>query len=330
MPYCGDYAPAKTVVFNFNTAAFSDGSPITLAGTPAISVYKNSTTESTAGVTLTVDYDSRTGMHHVVIDTSADGTFYAAANDFDVIITAGTVGGTSVVGRKVGSFSLHNRSTSPNAVIPTAPTAGTVGEAWLITDSLAVRRNTAQGGGAATITLDAGAASSANSYVGDLVVTLTGTGAGQARTGVAYNTGTKVLTVDRAWDTNPDNTSTFLIIKVPKADNYLWKSTQIPAPSITGRPIVDVQNWGGSVNGVFLSTNSLLPLVSMASISKITNGAESGDLTVANGVEITIGTFLGNGTAALVVDATGRVNITKINDHTVTGSGTLIDPWQGS
>lgn len=108
--YSGDYTPAKTVVFNFNTASFADGSPITLAGTPALSVYKNSTTESTSGVTLTVDYDSRTGMHHVAIDTSSDGTFYAAGNDFDVIITTGTVGGTSVVGRKVGSFSLSNRS----------------------------------------------------------------------------------------------------------------------------------------------------------------------------------------------------------------------------
>lgn len=109
--YVGDYAPASLVTVKFNTAAFSDGSPITLGGTPAISVYKaGSTTESTAGVTLTVDYDARTGLHNVAIDTSADGTFYAAGNDFDVVITTGTVGGTSVVGRVVGSFSLNNRS----------------------------------------------------------------------------------------------------------------------------------------------------------------------------------------------------------------------------
>src|SRR5690348_11366612 len=110
MSYQGDFAPASSVVFNFNTAAFADGSPVTLGGTPALSVYKNSTTESTAGITLTVDYDSRTGMHHVVVDTSADGTFYAAGNDFSVVITTGTVGSTSVVGRVVGSFSLNNRS----------------------------------------------------------------------------------------------------------------------------------------------------------------------------------------------------------------------------
>jgi len=105
----GDFTPGKTIVFDFNTHK-ADGTPITLAGTPAISVYKNSTTESTAGVTLTVDYDSRTGMHHVVIDTSLDGTFYAAGNDFRAVITAGTVDSISVVGTVVGAFSLSNRS----------------------------------------------------------------------------------------------------------------------------------------------------------------------------------------------------------------------------
>lgn len=105
----GDFTPGKTVICRFNTHQ-ANGTPITLAGTPAVSVYKNSTTESTAGVTLTVDYDSRTGLHHVAVDTSVDGTFYAGGNDFDLIITAGTVDSISVVGTKVGSFSLSNRS----------------------------------------------------------------------------------------------------------------------------------------------------------------------------------------------------------------------------
>jgi hypothetical protein len=105
----GDFTAGKTVIVRFNTHK-ADGTPITLAGTPAISVYKNSTTESTAGVTLTVDYDSRTGLHHVAIDTSTDGTFYAAGSDFDVVIGAGTVDSISVVGTVVGSFSLANRA----------------------------------------------------------------------------------------------------------------------------------------------------------------------------------------------------------------------------
>jgi hypothetical protein len=108
--YLGDYQLAQTIVFDFNTASFADGSPITLAGTPTLACYKNSTTESTSGITLTVDYDGLTGFHHVAINTATDLVFYAALNNFSVVITAGTVGGTSVVGRVVGSFSLNNRS----------------------------------------------------------------------------------------------------------------------------------------------------------------------------------------------------------------------------
>lgn len=108
MSYLGDFATASTVVVRFNTED-ATGAPVTLGGTPAVSVYKNSTTQSTAGVTLTVDYDSTTGLQHVAIDTSADGTFYAAGNTFDVVITTGTVNGISAVGSVVGSFSLAQR-----------------------------------------------------------------------------------------------------------------------------------------------------------------------------------------------------------------------------
>jgi hypothetical protein len=101
----GDRAVGSTLSFDFPTHK-ADGTPITLSGSPVISVYKNSTTESTSGVTLTVDYDSRTGMNHVVIDTSANGTFYATGNDFSVVITTGTVDSISQVGVPVAHFSI--------------------------------------------------------------------------------------------------------------------------------------------------------------------------------------------------------------------------------
>lgn len=107
MSYLGDFSTGSTVELKFNTHK-SDGTPITLAGTPAVSVYKDSTTETTTGVTLTVDYDSRTGLHRVSIDTS--DAFYAAGKDYDVVITAGTVDSISVVGSIVGRFSIQNRS----------------------------------------------------------------------------------------------------------------------------------------------------------------------------------------------------------------------------
>ena len=87
----------------------TDGAPTTLSGTPVISVYKNSSlVQSAVGITLTVDFDSITGLNNVLIDLSADA-FYDIANDYQVVITTGTVGGTSVVGYVVGQFSIENR-----------------------------------------------------------------------------------------------------------------------------------------------------------------------------------------------------------------------------
>jgi hypothetical protein len=104
----GDFDPGAVVYFKFTTQRPSTGAPFTLAGTPALSVYKdNSTTQSTTGVTLTADFDSVTGLNHVAIDTSADGTFYVAGSFFDVVITTGTVDSVSAVGFVVGRFTLR-------------------------------------------------------------------------------------------------------------------------------------------------------------------------------------------------------------------------------
>jgi hypothetical protein len=111
----GDFAVGATVD-GYVTTRFG-GVPTTLAGTPAVSVYKdNGTTESTAGVTLTTDFDGRTGLNQVRIDTSADATFYASGSSFAIVLTAGTVGGQSVVGCVIEEFSLLGRSLTPTNV----------------------------------------------------------------------------------------------------------------------------------------------------------------------------------------------------------------------
>lgn len=117
----GDRAVGATIDFKFNTASPTDGSPITLAGTPTVAVYKdNSTTESTSGVTLTVDFDSRTGLHNVRITTASDGTFYAAASNFQVVLTAGTVGGVSQAGAVLADFTLGLRAAAITTASPIA------------------------------------------------------------------------------------------------------------------------------------------------------------------------------------------------------------------
>jgi len=109
MQYLGDYAEDyATLNFKFSTHK-ADGTPIALAGTPAVSVYKgNGTTQSTAGITLSVDFDGVTGLNNVLIDLSADA-FYAPGNDYSVVITTGTVNSVSVVGTVLAHFSIENR-----------------------------------------------------------------------------------------------------------------------------------------------------------------------------------------------------------------------------
>lgn len=102
--YTEDFADLN---FKFNTRTLA-GVPITLAS-GTISVYKSDgTTESTTGVTLTPDFDGITGLHNVKIDLSAD-SFYAVSEDYQVVITVGTVDSVSVVGVVVAEFSIENR-----------------------------------------------------------------------------------------------------------------------------------------------------------------------------------------------------------------------------
>jgi hypothetical protein len=108
MKALGDFDASAVIYGKFTTFRPSTGAAFTLAGTPALSVYKdNSVTQSTTGVTLTADFDSVTGLNHFAIDTSADGTFYSAGSFFDIVITTGTVDSVSVVGSVVASFTIR-------------------------------------------------------------------------------------------------------------------------------------------------------------------------------------------------------------------------------
>ncbi len=112
MSYLGDIALSQILYFHFTTRQFSTGAPITSANL-VISVYKDdSTTQSTAGITTTflTGFDNLVGLVSVKIDTSQDGTFYAAGHDFSVVITTGTADSVSIVGEVVGYFSIQNRS----------------------------------------------------------------------------------------------------------------------------------------------------------------------------------------------------------------------------
>jgi len=128
--YLGDYTEDNTALNLKFTTRTTAGVPSTLGGTPVVSVYKaNGLTQSIAGITLTADFDSVTGLNNVLIDLSADA-FYAIGNDYQVVITAGTVNSVSVVGEVVGEFSIENRfdNDTAKATAWTATRAGYMDE----------------------------------------------------------------------------------------------------------------------------------------------------------------------------------------------------------
>ena len=133
MKYLGNLTEDQIIDFCFSTHK-ADGTPIDLVN-GTVSVYKaNGVVQSTEGVTLVAPFDSTTGLAQVRIDTSAH-SFYAVANDYSVVITAGTVDGVSVVGTVLATFSIENRLNVLDELTAGHAVAGSAGKA--LTDILA-------------------------------------------------------------------------------------------------------------------------------------------------------------------------------------------------
>lgn len=109
MSYLGDFALGSTVFTKFTTVD-SSGVAATLASTATLEAYiDNSSTPSTAGITLSTDFNARTGLNHVrVITASTNG--FASGNHVMVSVATGLIGSKSAVGYTVCEFSIEGRS----------------------------------------------------------------------------------------------------------------------------------------------------------------------------------------------------------------------------
>lgn len=101
-----DVTLEDTFYTKFTSRQFSTGAPFTLAGTPVVSAYEDANlTQITAGVTLTADYDSVTGLNHLaIVATAANG--FENGKTYSLVITTGTVDSVSAVGEIVGEFTI--------------------------------------------------------------------------------------------------------------------------------------------------------------------------------------------------------------------------------
>jgi hypothetical protein len=105
------------------------------------------------------------------------------------------------------AFNLDSHTNNSETLTPSAVS----GNITLTTTSSKHDTGTAQAGTSTTITLKS-ASSSTDDYYNGLYITITGgTGSGQIRIIEDYVGSTKVATVDRAWTTTPNSTSTYSI-----------------------------------------------------------------------------------------------------------------------
>jgi hypothetical protein len=112
--YLGDYDAGATVYLPWSTIA-ADGASITRATDGSIRIYKNNgTTQRTSanGITDSEDFDSVTGTHLLTVDLSdnTDAGFYAAGNDYEVMLVGAVIDGETV-NAWLGCFSIENRFT---------------------------------------------------------------------------------------------------------------------------------------------------------------------------------------------------------------------------
>ena len=111
----GDYSEDATVYVPWHSFD-AGGASITAVGFAVgdVKIYKESgTTEkaTTNGITVTTDFDSRTGLHLIVIDTSndtGDAGFWVAGSDYLVAVDAVTVDGQTLR-FWAAQFSIQNR-----------------------------------------------------------------------------------------------------------------------------------------------------------------------------------------------------------------------------
>ena len=116
--YLGDFADDSTVNILFTTSDKNGGAvdPLTPFENADFKIYKdNGTSEKTsmsAGVTVATTFDSVTGLHSIIIDTSdnTDAGFWATGSDYMVILDPSdeTIDSETVVA-VIAQFSIENR-----------------------------------------------------------------------------------------------------------------------------------------------------------------------------------------------------------------------------
>lgn len=307
MSYVGDFRLGDTFDIKFTTVT-TTGAPTTLAGTPVVSAYVgNSTTQITAGITLSVDFDSVTGLHNVrVVASGANG--YATASNYQLVITTGTVGETSVVGYVIGQFSIENRS----AVMPTTAArtldvsaGGEAGIDWANvgspTTSLALTGTTI----ATTQKVDI-----------ETIKTQTVTAAGAVTVGAFVGQATAAIGVNVSGHVSrvvlTDTVTTYTGNTVQTGDAFARLGAPAGASVSADIAVIEAQTDDIGVAGAGLTA-----LASAADLTTLTAYVDTEVAAIKAKTD----------SLTFTVAAQLDVNVQYVNDVQVKGVGTAADPW---
>ena len=108
--YLGDFN-LSTVLYTKFTMVNGSGVPTTLGDSPTFGFYQDANvTLFTAGVTVTGDFNSMTGLNHLQMTVTTSATGIAAGSSYQLVIATGSVSGISVKGYPIAEFSILTRS----------------------------------------------------------------------------------------------------------------------------------------------------------------------------------------------------------------------------
>lgn len=225
MSYRGDISLGATLDVKFTTRQFSTGAPFALSGGAVAAYVDNSTTEITAGITLSANFDGRTGLNNVRVVASS-GNGFAGGTNVDLVLTAGTVDGVSVAGEAVASFSIANRGGMWDEVLTGAThnIASSAGRRLRQLETATTAfSGTISSPTATTVVLDVAASGTDDFYKPGLLV-IDGVAGIQFRRITSYVGATRTVTVATAFATTPTGGDAAYIIpwatvRVSEIDN---------------------------------------------------------------------------------------------------------------
>lgn len=236
------------------------------------------------------------------IQTRLPAALVAGRMSSDAVAISGATSAADALEANIGNL---DATVSSRAAASTLATVAA--DLLLLKNAIVLREGTAQAGAASTITLDSGASATDQAYRDALVVLRSGTGAPQVRIVESYVGSSKVATVNRPWQVNPDNTSVFSVLSLPGsiADAVLDGAR---SSFTVGGSVGELMNW----LAMLFSRVATAQAGGTSTITLDTGASASNDIYNGHKVKIQSGT--GAPQSRTIVDYDGTTKVATVDE----------------